>query len=98
MLITPHRTMFRGEAFNHGILDVEQYASNLLPILTGEKDISGSAEACAAYEDGMVERARIAVDASNQACLDAHSLNHEKITKDSPVIKRRMGETVVAGA
>lgn len=90
--------MFRGEAFNHGILDVEQYASSLLPILTGEAHISGSAAACSAYETGMIERTRIAVDASNQACLDAHSLNHEKITKDSPVIKRRMGETVVATA
>jgi hypothetical protein len=90
--------MFRGEAFNHGILDVEQYTSHHLPILTGEKDISGSAEACSTYESSMIERTRIAVDASNQACLDAHSLNHEKITKDSPVIKRRMGETVVASA
>jgi hypothetical protein len=90
--------MFRGEAFNHGILDVEQYTSNLIAVLTGEKDISSSSEACFAYESSMIERTRIAVDASNQACLDAHSLNHEKITKDSPVIKRRMGETVVASA
>ena len=90
--------MFRGEAFNHGILDVEQYASSHIPILTGEKDITASAKAVSAYESSMIERTKIAVDASNQACLDAHSLNHEKITKDSPVIKRRMGETVVASA
>ena len=90
--------MFRGEAFNHGIIYVEQYASTHFSVLTGEKDIASSAEACSAYESGMIERTRVAVDASNQACLDAHSLNHEKITKDSPVIKRRMGGTVVASA
>jgi hypothetical protein len=87
--------MFRGEAFNHGIIDVEQYVVNHLPILTGEKDISTSAEACSAYESIMIDRTRVAVDASNTACIDAHSRNHEKITKDSPVIKRGMGETVV---
>jgi len=87
--------MFRGEAFNHGIVDVEQYVSSHLSVLTGERDIASSAEACAAYESTMIDRTRVAVDASNQACLDAHSRNHENITKDSPVIKRRMGDTVM---
>jgi hypothetical protein len=90
--------MFRGEAFNHGIIDVEKYVSSYLAILTGEEDISRSAEACAAYESSMIDRTRLAVDASNQACIDAHSRNHEKITKDSPVIKRGTGETIVPGA
>lgn len=90
--------MFRGEAFNHGIIDVEQYVSNHLSVLSGEEDISSSLEACSAYESGMIDRTRLAVDASNQACMDAHSRNHENITKDSPVIKRRMGETAVPSA
>lgn len=88
-------TMFRGEAFNHGILDVERYASTYLSVLQGKEDISASLDACAAYESGMIGRVQGAVDASNQACLDAHSLHGERITENSPAVSRGMGTTVV---
>jgi 2-polyprenyl-6-methoxyphenol hydroxylase-like FAD-dependent oxidoreductase len=89
-------TMFRGEAFNHGIVDVQSYVSNHLPVLTGEKDIATSVDACAAYEREMVDRTRLAVGASSEACLDAHSFNHERITEGSPLVSKRMGRAVVA--
>jgi hypothetical protein len=89
-------TMFRGEAFNHGIVDVQSYVSNHLPALTGEKDIAISVDACAAYESEMVDRTRLAVAASSEACLDAHSLNHERITETSPLVSKRMERAVVA--
>jgi hypothetical protein len=90
--------MFRGEAFNHGIINVEQYVSNHLPVLTGETPISASVDACSTYESGMIDRTRVAVSASSEACLDAHSVNHEKITSDSPLVSKRMGTAVAATA
>lgn len=88
-------TMFRGEAFNHGIIDVEKYTSTHLPVLEGKEDISASLGACAAYESEMIGRTQGAVAASNQACMDAHSLSGERITEKSPAVSRGMGTTVV---
>lgn len=91
-------TMFRGEAFNHGIVDVQKYVSNHLPVLSGEKDISNSMNGCSAYESEMIDRTAPAVSASSEACLDAHSVNHERITAESPLVSKRMGRTAVVAS
>ncbi|KAJ5613389.1 hypothetical protein N7510_006583 [Penicillium lagena] len=82
-------TMYRGEAANHGILDVESLLSAVLPALRASEDALGEhlKEACKIYTQGMVERTAPAVLNSRQACLDAHV--YERINDDSPLIQMR---------
>ncbi|KAJ5689109.1 hypothetical protein N7462_003501 [Penicillium macrosclerotiorum] len=82
-------TMYRGEAANHGILDVESLLSAILPVLRPKYDGLGEhlREACKIYTQGMVERTAPAVLKSRQACLDAHT--YKRINDDSPLIQRR---------
>lgn len=82
-------TMYRGEAANHGILDVESLLSAILPALKTSNDGLGESlrEACEVYTQDMVERTAPAVLRSRQACLDAHV--YERINDDSPLIQRR---------
>lgn len=84
-------TMYRGEAANHGIMDVECLLKAVLPALQTQTQ-AGAAEqmipdACVRYTKDMVERTAPAVLKSRQACLDAH--NYERINDDSPLIQRR---------
>lgn len=82
-------TMYRGEAANHGIMDVQLLLSFILPLLRTGDTIRGEGlrEACESYTQGMVERTAPAVLKSRQACLDAHA--YERINDDSPLIQKR---------
>ncbi|KAJ5811979.1 hypothetical protein N7474_008280 [Penicillium riverlandense] len=82
-------TMYRGEAANHGILDVESLLSAILPALRASDDRLGDSlrEACKIYTQGMVDRTAPAVLKSRQACLDAH--DYERINDNSPLIQMR---------
>ncbi|KAJ5769012.1 hypothetical protein N7520_003571 [Penicillium odoratum] len=82
-------TMYRGEAANHGILDVKELFSLVLPVLETEVfSEERLRDACESYTKGMVERAAPAVLHSRQACLDAH--DYERINDESPLIRRRI--------
>jgi hypothetical protein len=76
-------TMYRGEAANHGLADVDLLVSQLLSL----SETDSPAAALKTYTSGMVERAATAVLKSRQACLDAHS--YERINDDSPLIQKR---------
>ncbi|KAF2731408.1 FAD-binding domain-containing protein [Polyplosphaeria fusca] len=80
-------TMFRGEAFNHGITD----AAKLCDVLVGASregfDSESIQDAVDAYEAEMRERTHDAVLLSRQACLDAHDL--DSLSPDSPLVSRR---------
>lgn len=80
----------RGEAANHGILDVASFLEQLGPYLSSPPS-SSSAEspqkATTAYEQEMIKRTRPAVLTSRRACLDAHE--HERINDKSPLVSRR---------
>lgn len=76
-------TMYRGEAANHGLADVDLLVSQLLSL----NETESPAAALKTYTTGMVERAATAVLKSRQACLDAHS--YERINDDSPLIQKR---------
>ena len=82
-------TMYRGEAANHGILDVQLLLSFILPALNAGDTARGERlrEACESYTQDMVERTAPAVLKSRQACLDAHV--YERINDDSPLIQKR---------
>lgn len=86
-------TMYRGEAANHGIADVDLLVSHIVPTLSklSEHGHDGLAEACKNYTLDMVERASPAVLKSRQACLDAHM--YERINDDSPLIQKRAVRT-----
>lgn len=82
-------TMFRGEAANHGIMDVTVLLENVLSLL---KDNSGDVDAWrgAVYHYGSELQGRTApaVLNSRQACLDAH--DYENINDQSPLIAKRV--------
>lgn len=85
-------TMYRGEAANHGILDVHVLLSKILPVIDnntggsdGEKQLK---QACESYTDLMVERTAPAVLKSRQACLDAHV--YDRVNDNSPLIQTRV--------
>lgn len=82
----------RGEAGNHGIVDVANLLELLLPILKPPEAAEGNSaktqkEACDAYEEEMIDRVKPAVLRSRQACLDAH--NYASIDENSPLVARR---------
>ncbi|EGE02573.1 FAD binding domain-containing protein [Trichophyton equinum CBS 127.97] len=82
-------TMFRGEAGNHGILDVSNLLEALIPVLTSSPHSPAKTqeEVINEYEDEMATRTRPAVLRSRKACLDAH--DYPSITADSPLVARR---------
>ncbi|KAI9843366.1 MAG: hypothetical protein M1838_002655 [Thelocarpon superellum] len=85
-------TMYRGEAANHGIMDVKSLLANLELYLstsgTSESQSSKSLkDGIAAYEEEMIARTRPAVLASRRACLDAH--DRTRLTPDSPLLSKR---------
>ncbi|PFH62888.1 hypothetical protein XA68_11207 [Ophiocordyceps unilateralis] len=77
-------TMYRGEAANHGILDVWHLTQAIQAMRQGDKT---QAEAIGAYETEMRRRAVPAVLLSRQACLDAHHFN--RLDEKSALLKRR---------
>ncbi|KAM5465017.1 hypothetical protein MauCBS54593_006650 [Microsporum audouinii] len=82
-------TMFRGEAGNHGILDVFNLVDGLLPVIkpSPHSPEKTQQEVINEYEEEMITRARPAVLRSRKACLDAHDF--PSITADSPLVARR---------
>lgn len=80
-------TMFRGEAANHGVMDVKILVRELVPALHAG-DGRAVADALRRYREEMTTRTRPAVLNSRQACLDAHV--YSRINEDSPLIKRRI--------
>lgn len=74
-------TMYRGEACNHNIKDVESLVLNIV------KHNLDFESACHAYEKEMTDRTSLAVLASRRACLDAHE--HGKINDHSLLISKR---------
>lgn len=78
----------RGEGANHAIVDVLEFVELVVPHLSGDKDGNGDVRsALDRYEDRVVARARPAVMASRQACLDAH--NWQRINTQSPLLSKR---------
>lgn len=80
--------MYRGEALNHGILDMETLLSDILPVAKGDEDAFKLG--CEKYTENMVERTAPAVLRSRQACLDAHVF--ERINDNSPLIQMRIAK------
>ncbi|KAH6612266.1 hypothetical protein B0J18DRAFT_77587 [Chaetomium sp. MPI-SDFR-AT-0129] len=86
--------MYRGEGANHAIIDVLDLSEIVLPhLLSSETAETPSAQASSLraaldrYEDTVVARARPAVLASRQACIDAHQW--ARIRDASPLLSRR---------
>lgn len=77
-------TMYRGEAFNHGITDAAKLSEH---IIAAHKNISPLRHAVNSYEEEMQTRTHTAVLLSRQACIDAHDLNN--LTPDSPLVSKR---------
>ncbi|KAL2836317.1 hypothetical protein BJY01DRAFT_59267 [Aspergillus pseudoustus] len=78
-------TMYRGEAANHGILDVYHLASAIEKIYSGSGD--DAASVITEYEAEMRERTTRAVKLSHQACLDAH--DWASLNENSAILARR---------
>ncbi|KAL3447629.1 hypothetical protein BJX65DRAFT_307695 [Aspergillus insuetus] len=76
-------TMYRGEACNHGILDVYNLVTAIEAIYSG----SDAASAITEYETEMRERGQRAVQLSHQACLDAH--DWASLNENSAILARR---------
>ncbi|KAJ0421481.1 hypothetical protein BJY00DRAFT_109508 [Aspergillus carlsbadensis] len=76
-------TMYRGEACNHGILDVYNLIGAIEAIYTG----SDTSSAITEYEAEMRERGGRAVQLSRQACLDAH--DWAALNEHSAILARR---------
>lgn len=79
--------LVRGEAANHGIIDVSSLLSRLGPYFNGSSSSSSMADLVSAYEAEMVKRTRPGVMASRRACLDAH--DYKRIDEKSPLVSRR---------
>lgn len=77
-------TMFRGEAFNHGVTDAAKLARLLVWVRDEEMTMR---DAIDEYEEELVSRTYEAVLLSRQACLDAHSL--QDLGPDSPLVSKR---------
>ncbi|PTB49761.1 hypothetical protein M431DRAFT_125405 [Trichoderma harzianum CBS 226.95] len=81
-------TMFRGEAANHGVIDVSVLTKLLFSDDVCQQKENALSLAVQAYEDEMIERTRPAVLKSRQACIDAN--NYESVNAQSPLIAKRV--------
>ncbi|KAL8779029.1 MAG: hypothetical protein Q9213_007144 [Squamulea squamosa] len=86
-------TMFRGEAYNHGVTDISILLTNILSTIPSSPATSGAysqllKHAIDAYEAEMIQRTAPAVLTSRRACLDAH--DYKRITDQSPLVSRRV--------
>ncbi|KAI9788513.1 MAG: hypothetical protein M1816_006853 [Peltula sp. TS41687] len=81
--------MFRGEAANHGVVDVSNLVSRLRAYLDGPSAAltASLADVVSAYEAEMIQRTRPGVMASRRACLDA--VDYKRIDEKSPLVSRR---------
>jgi 2-polyprenyl-6-methoxyphenol hydroxylase-like FAD-dependent oxidoreductase len=80
-------TMYRGEAFNHGIMDAARLSERIAEAHEGGYDAAKLHEAVKEYEDEMRERTHSAVLLSRQACLDAHDIKN--LGPNSPLVSKR---------
>lgn len=80
-------TMYRGEAFNHGITDAARLSEGIVEAYQGGYDADRLQEAVDRYEAEMRERTCEAVLLSRKACLDAHDINN--LEADSPLVSKR---------
>jgi 2-polyprenyl-6-methoxyphenol hydroxylase-like FAD-dependent oxidoreductase len=85
--------MYRGEGANHSIVDVSKLLEQIKRLYERTETMEGNPFETAqkAYESEMIERTKVAVLASRQACLDAHE--YARIDEKSPLVKRRMMRT-----
>ncbi|KAJ4287339.1 hypothetical protein N0V90_012737 [Kalmusia sp. IMI 367209] len=79
--------MYRGDGANHAIMDVQQFAQKVAPILSARSTEQTLRAALDTYEDEVTARTRPAVLASRQAALDAH--DYGRIDAQSPLLSRR---------
>ncbi|KAK9782759.1 putative FAD-dependent monooxygenase [Seiridium cardinale] len=83
-------TMFRGEAANHGVMDVNFLVKALAGLHQESGDVGSSERLAAAvdkYEEEMISRTYPAALKSRQACVDA---NHfASVNENSPLVTRR---------
>ena len=79
-------TMYRGEAFNHGLRDVEVLIRRIEEGMAGD-GMGRIKKAIKEYEEEICERCRPAVLASRRACLDAHDWS--RLNEESPLVARR---------
>ncbi|KAF2471431.1 FAD-binding domain-containing protein [Lindgomyces ingoldianus] len=80
-------TMYRGEAFNHGITDAARLSERIIEAYVGGYDAERLHQAVDSYEVEMRERTRDAVLLSRQACLDAHDI--DRLGPQSPLVSKR---------
>jgi hypothetical protein len=84
----------RGEGANHAIVDVLDFVHIVLPhlVVSSQPGDSGDTRslhtAIEKYAETVTARARPAVLASRQACLDAH--DWPSISGESPLLSRRV--------
>lgn len=78
----------RGEGANHAIIDVQDFSNIVAPVLGQSCAYAGVRAAMDSYEDAVGKRARPAVFASRQACLDANDWVKVQ-TGDSPLLSKR---------
>ncbi|KAL8646155.1 MAG: hypothetical protein Q9210_006297 [Variospora velana] len=83
-------TMFRGEAYNHGVADISVLLSNLLTTVPSAPETSQPPlkQAIDSYAAEMIQRTAPAVLTSRRACLDAHQ--YDRITDQSPLVSQRV--------
>ncbi|KAI4113474.1 MAG: hypothetical protein LQ345_005560 [Seirophora villosa] len=83
-------TMYRGEAYNHGVADISVLLSNLLTTFSSTSEASPPPlkQAIDTYEAEMIQRTATAVLTSRRACLDAHQ--YDRINDQSPIVSRRV--------
>lgn len=80
-------TMYRGEAFNHGITDAATLSKNLSEVYMEKIDQKKLIEKVWEYQEETRKRCYEAVLLSRRACLDAHDI--ENLGADSPLVSKR---------
>lgn len=80
-------TMYRGEGANHAIVDVLDFKEKVLPAMEQNTSRDLLAHALQEFESGVIKRTGPAVQASRQACLDAH--DWASLSPTSPLLTRR---------
>lgn len=87
-------TMFRGEAYNHGVADISVLLPKILSTISLSKSASSEdspwtlKQAIGDYEAEMIQRTAPAVLTSRRACLDAHQ--YDRINDQSPLVSKRV--------
>ncbi|KAI4160099.1 MAG: hypothetical protein L6R39_000254 [Caloplaca ligustica] len=88
-LLANPSSQVRGEAYNHGVADIDVLLSNILSTVYPSKTSSPTLkQAIDAYEAEMIQRTAPAVLTSRRACLDAHQ--YDRIDDQSPLVSKRV--------